>query len=153
VPTPAGSPRMNVRPVLEVQMSRSRPLRASTIALFALLAAGCSSTGAASGGGSPNRITREQIDELPAGTAFTIIQRYRSGWLRPRTQATLSNPEPAYAEVFLDQLHFGDINSLQRISSTQIESIEYISATDATTRYGTGYLGGVIRVNTVNSPG
>jgi hypothetical protein len=134
-------------------MSGSRRLRASVFALFALLLAGCSSTGAASGGGSPNRITQEQIAELPEGTAFTVIQRYRSGWLRPRTQGTLGNPEPAYAEVFLDQLHFGDINSLQRISSTQIQSIEYISATDATTRYGTGYLGGIIRINTINTPG
>jgi hypothetical protein len=123
-------------------------VRASSIALFALLAAACSSTGASSGGGNPDLITREQVEMLPDGTAFTVIQRFRSGWLRARTQGTFGNSSPAYAEVFVDEMRYGDINSLGRISSTQIQSIEYISATDATTRYGTGYMGGIIRVNT-----
>ncbi|HUF76133.1 MAG TPA: hypothetical protein VMM35_07630 [Longimicrobiales bacterium] len=133
-------------------MNRGRPgspLRASAIMLFVLLAAACSSTGGpSSGGGSANLITREQIEMLPEGTAYTVIQRFRSGWLRPRTQATFGNAEPAYAEVFVDELRYGDISSLSRINSSQIETIEYISATDATTRYGTGYMGGIIRVNT-----
>jgi hypothetical protein len=123
-------------------------LRASVFTLFVLLAAACSATGGSGGGGSPNLITREQVELLPEGTAFTVIQRFRSGWLRPRTQATFGNSNPAYAEVFVDEMHYGDINSLSRISSNQIETIQYISATDATTRYGTGYMGGIIRVNT-----
>ena len=122
--------------------------RASMIALFALVIAACSSTGASSGGGNPDLITREQVEMLPDGTAFTVIQRFRSGWLRARTQGTFGNASPAYAEVFVDEMRYGDINSLNRISSTSIESIQYISATDATTRYGTGYMGGIIRINT-----
>lgn len=136
---------------LEVQMNRGRrgsPLRTSAIMLFVLLAASCSSTGGSSGGGNADLITREQIEMLPEGTAFTVIQRFRSSWLRARTQATFGNANPAYAEVFVDELRYGDINSLSRINTSQIETIEYISATDATTRYGTGYMGGIIRVNT-----
>jgi hypothetical protein len=45
-------------------------------------------------------------------------------------------------------MRFGGIDSLSRIPSTNIESIQYMNATDATTRYGTGYAGGLIRVNT-----
>jgi hypothetical protein len=60
----------------------------------------------------------------------------------------LANPEPVHAEVFVDEMHFGDINSLSRVSSINIETIQYLSATDATTRYGTGYMGGIIRINT-----
>ena len=73
-----------------------------------------------------------------------LVRLLRPRWLAVRTQATPRNPEPAYAEVFVDQLYFGRLQSLERISSTQIERIEYLRARDATTRYGTGYLGGII---------
>lgn len=134
---------------------RSTPdaLRMSAIALFAVLAAACSSTGGGGGGGSPDMITREQIETLPEGSAFTVVQRLRRSWLRARTQATFGNSEPAYPVVFLDEMRFGDIDSLNRISTNQIQSIQYISAVDATTRYGTGYMGGIIRINTVSTPG
>jgi hypothetical protein len=126
----------------------ARLLRASALALFAILAPACASTGGPGGGGSSNLITREQIMEVPDGTAQTVIQRLRPAWLRARGQSSLSNPEPAFARVFVDEMQYGDINSLAGISTTEIESIEYISATDATTRYGTGYVGGIIRVRT-----
>ena len=132
-------------------MKRSRsgsPLRASAIMIVALLAASCSSTGANTGGGNPNLITQEQIELLPDGTAFSIIQRFRSGWLRARTQATLSSAEPEYAVVYLDDMRYGEIDTLGGISANQIQTIQFISAQDATTRYGTGYMGGIIRINT-----
>lgn len=135
-------------------MTRPQPpalLRAGAFLLFALVVAACSTTGGGSGGGNPDLITREQITSLPDGTAFTIVQRFRSSWLRARTQGSFSNPEPTYAEVFVDNMHFGDINALGRISSTEIEEIEYINATDATTRYGTGYAGGIIRIITLGT--
>lgn len=122
-------------------------LRASLFALFAVAATACAS-GGGGGGGSPDLITRDQIDALPEGTAFTVVQRYKSGWLRPRSQGSFTSNQPDFAVVFVDEMRYGDINSLSRISSNQIESIQYISATDATTRYGTGYTGGIIRVNT-----
>ena len=53
--------------------------------------------------------------------------------------------------MFLDELQVGDVDYLYRISSSQIARIEYLSALDATTRYGTGYMGGLIIVRTVNS--
>ncbi len=123
-------------------------MRASALFLFAVLAGACSATGGTGGGGNPDLITREQIEMLPDGTAYTVIQRFRSSWLRARTQGSFGNAQPAYAVVFVDQMQYGDIDSLGRISSTEIETIEYISATDATTRYGTGYMGGIIRINT-----
>ncbi len=132
-------------------MSRSQAMklaRGSGFAILLLLAAACSSTGGGGGGGNPDLITEEQILTAPDGTAFTVIQRFRSGWLRSRGQGTFSGGGPDFAQVYVDELHFGDINSLSRISSTSIESIQFINAIDATTRYGTGYAGGIIRINT-----
>ena len=97
-------------------------------------------------GGPRDDITRGQIEALADGTAFTIVQVLRAGWLRARTQATLRIPQPAYAHVFVDELYFGPLESLRQVSSSEIERIEYLDARNATTRYGTGYLGGIIRI-------
>ncbi len=101
---------------------------------------------APSAGGSRDDITRGQIEALAGGTAHMIIRTLRPRWLAARTQATLAIPEPAYAHVFVDELYFGPLESLHRVSSSEIERIEYLGARDATTRYGTGYLGGIIRI-------
>jgi hypothetical protein len=138
-------------------------LRGSRAALFAslLLATACAPT-VGQGSGSGNVITREMIGEGLEESAYTIVQRFRPAWLRARTQGSISDPqvcsgavctagEPSFARVIVDGLVFGDIDSLQRISGAQIESIEYMSALDATTRFGMGYDGGAIIVGTINS--
>ncbi len=104
--------------------------------------------GAGSGGGSRGDITRSQIEGLADGSAFMVVQMLRPRWLAVRTQATPRNPTPAYAQVFVDQLYFGRLGSLEQISSTEIDRIEYLDARNATIRYGTGYLGDIIRVIT-----
>lgn len=86
---------------------------------------------------------------LPDGTAFQVVQRFKSQWLRPRGQGTPTNPGPEFPQVFIDEMYYGDIDSLSRFNSTNIDNIQFISATDATTRYGTGYMGGIIRINTL----
>jgi len=107
-------------------------------------------TARAPGGTSRDYISRSQIESMD-GTAFTVVQHFRPRWLSVRTQGTLLNPNPAYAIIFVDQLAFGPISTLNRISTTQIDRIEFLNARDATTLYGTGYMGGIIRVVTRNS--
>ena len=120
--------------------------------LTLLLANGCASSGAAGGaggGGGANVITREQITPEDEN-AYLIIRRIRPGWLRPRSQESITGQGPAFAQVFLDELRVGDVDYLTRIPAAQIVRIEYFSALDATTRYGTGYAGGLIIVRTAN---
>ena len=116
-----------------------------------LLADGCASsgTGGAGGGGGANVITREQITPEDEN-AYLLVRRIRPGWLRPRSQESITGQGPAFAQVFLDELRVGDVDYLTRIPAAQIARIEYFSALDATTRYGTGYMGGLIIVRTVN---
>jgi hypothetical protein len=106
--------------------------------------------GGAGGGGGANQIVRDQFNPEDEN-AYLIVRRLRPSWLRPRTQGTFNNPEPAIPQVYLDQAHIGDANVLESISATQIASIEYMGALDATTRYGTGFAGGLIIVRTINS--
>jgi hypothetical protein len=110
-----------------------------------------SSGGGGGGGGAGNAITREMIDNPSSQNAFTIVQRFRPRWLSPRTQGTIANPEPSFAQVYVDDVRFGPIDTLYRIDGTQIERIEYMSGLDATTRFGVGHDGGAIMVWTINS--
>jgi hypothetical protein len=113
--------------------------------------AACASSGGGGGGGAGNAITRGMIDNPSSQNAFTIVQRFRPRWLSPRTQGTISNPEPSFAQVYVDDVRFGPIDTLYRINGTQIELIEYMSGLDATTRFGVGHDGGAIMVWTINS--
>lgn len=124
--------------------------RAVLFLLTSLLAAACASAGGGGSSGDPDVITSDQFAPSDQ-TALVIVQRLRPRWLRARSQGTVTNPEPAFAQVYVDNTHVGDIDSLYRISATQIDRIEYLDALDATTRYGTGYAGGLIIVRTINS--
>lgn len=112
--------------------------------------------------GNLDTISREEIAALADWDAMEIVRRLRPGWLRPRIQATFRSalstdaalnddaspiPDPAvYPEVFEDDFHYGPAESLRQFHAGEIERLERISALDATTRYGTGYLAGIIRV-------
>ena len=112
---------------------------------MAVTACGTGGRVGSSTGGSRDPITRNLIEAMAQGSAFMIVQQFRPRWLSIRTQATPVSG-PAYAHVFVDELYFGPLESLEQISSNEIERIEYLNARDATTHYGTGYLGGIIRV-------
>lgn len=110
------------------------------------LAAACStaSQGPARGGG--NLITRAELEAVPSSSAFDAVQRLRPHWLsRPRAPSfQLDNP----VMVYVDRNQFGALESLRGLSTEQIEQMEFVSARDATTRYGTGHASGVIEVTT-----
>jgi len=137
-------------------MTRLSFLRRS-VALGALLVGSFVAQACASGGGgggssgNPDLITREQFAELTGENAVEIVQRLRPAWLRARDQGTFGNAEPAYARVFVDGRDFGPLETLRRFSASEIEQFRYMRAADATTRYGTGYPGGIIEITTRNA--
>jgi hypothetical protein len=129
--------------------------------LVALLA--CSSGGATSGGasaarrGGANLITAEEIVSSGGNmeSALDIVERLRPTMMRPRastfgavrsdgTQGGESIPVVA----FVDEIRLGDVTNLRSVPAAQVLEIRYISATDATQRWGTGYSSGVIQVIT-----
>ena len=117
------------------------------LALFAGITA-CGAARSSPGGTSSDLITRSQIESLDDRTAFDLVQLLRPRWLTARMRGTLGNPTPAYAEVYVDGLRYGPLESLYQIPTNTIERIEYLGSLDATTRYGTGHMGGAILVVT-----
>ena len=127
---------------------RGRPF---SLAVVAVLIA-CAPAATARSGGDPGLITTEQIAKSPATNAYDAIDGIRPIWLRSRGQNTLDPSQVTsantYAAVFVDGQRYGDINSLRSMPIYQIRRIRFMSGSDATTKYGTGYPAGIIEVMT-----
>lgn len=132
------------------------------IALTAvMLLVGCSSgsgTTAQSAGGNPvrrggqNLITADEIATSGAGleTAFDIVQRLRPSMVRSRasTFSTDNQAGQIPVVVYADEVKLGTVDNLRSIPAAQVREIRYLSATDATQRWGTGHSSGAIHVLT-----
>jgi hypothetical protein len=118
--------------------------------LLVIVLAGCGVAATASRGGNSNRITSELLREASAEglDVYQVIDRNRPQWFRAgRAAPTLGYAAGSeFARVVLDGVPHGGLNDLRRINTVEVESIQYISASDATTRFGTGYSGGAILV-------
>ena len=117
---------------------------------LSLLAVGILGSACASGGqpgeARPRRrtnlITAEELSELSFENAYEAVRRLRPGWLQPRGRSGLP-------VVYRDNARWGgNPRSLENIRIIAISEMRFLSASDATTLYGTGFSGGVILVVT-----
>ena len=103
----------------------------------------CATTGA--GGtarGSANLITLEELEPIANLSAYEAVQRLRPRWLQLRGGTDIP------PVIFLDGSNMGGPEMLRSIQSSSVREMRYRDGRDATTRYGTGYGGGVIEVTT-----
>lgn len=120
--------------------------------LLATAALGCATGGSSgsqeSSSGSFDRIASEELRQIEADNlnAYQAVRRLRSNWLRARS-ATFDGGRN-YPRVFVDGIEFGELDSLRDINIVDIEEMRFLDAREATTRFGTGYMGGVIAVDT-----
>lgn len=117
-------------------------------ALPVLLFAACGTATRATGGGDRNVITAEEIASTRVSNAYEAVQRLRPEFLRSRGPVSIQNPDAGLPVVYVDGVRFGDLTQLRNIAATTVQSIEFVSASDATTRWGTGHAGGVLAVKT-----
>jgi hypothetical protein len=131
-------------------MTRSR--RFVALALLAL-AVGCASSGASAGKQNPNVITTEEIGQSTASTAYELIQRLRPNYLRTRgavhgspTASGENRLETVDLVVYLNENRLGGTDQLRQMPISEIREIRYYSASEATTKWGTGHSAGAIQV-------
>ncbi|MEK6566904.1 MAG: hypothetical protein AABZ41_09395 [Bacteroidota bacterium] len=103
------------------------------------LAVSCGPGGGLQTGGMRDAITAEEIAAANAFNAYDAVTKLRPLFLQQRG----SSPPV----VYVDNVRYGTPATLRDISTTNIQRIEYIGASDATTRFGTGHSGGVIMVS------
>jgi hypothetical protein len=92
-------------------------------------------------------ITRTEIEAAGVPTAYDVVKRYRSDFLRSRGRTSLIEQSAPYAIVFLDDVEFGTIESLHDIPADQINEIRFYEASEAQTKFGSGRMGGVIAIS------
>lgn len=141
---------------MRVRMSKT----VTAVTLLASVA--CASGGGSSGGGSTagrsrptadrNVILESEINSRApdAGTALQVIQKLRPEMLRTRGTASPMDRtgESVQPKVYLDNIEYGTLSALTNVNASQISEIRFVNARDATTRWGTGHLGGVILIMT-----
>lgn len=100
--------------------------------------------------GSLNLITNAEIETAGNDviSAFELVQRLRPGMMRARNQTAGNVGEGNVFGViaYADEIRLGDVEQLRTVMRGTVREIRFISATDATTRWGTGHSNGVIQV-------
>lgn len=125
--------------------------KAARSVLAALLAVAATAAACASGrtGGSESpgrssstRITAQELTDIGQFDLHTAITRLRPGWLQPGTRGVLPGV------IVNGTPQFDGVERLRSLRAGETTLVEYMSAVDATTRFGTGYPGGAILVTT-----
>ena len=100
--------------------------------------------------GSLNLITNSEIETAGNDviSAYELVQRLRPGMMRARNQTAGNVGEGnAFGVIaYADEVRLGDVEQLRTVMRGTVREIRFVSATDATTRWGTGHSNGVIQV-------
>lgn len=133
-------------------MKTKRSALAAALLLAAALGCAAGASGGPSGPGSRDQITREELADLNVDDVMSAVSLLRPRWLRFRPMRTPGSPEPVVG-VVIDGQPRGSIADLEMMSIWNVELVRFMTAADATIRYGTGYTGGAIVVTTRGSGG
>ena len=155
----------------------SMSFRRCTSVVLALVVSACASspdtplggnveTAAAATRGNLNLIVRAELEEAAGRTAWQVVESLRGRWLQPVRVSSISVDAagardgrvpligdseysgPVFARVVVDRTPRGELQELRFMVVDNIETMRRLSASEATTRYGTGNTGGVIEVTT-----
>lgn len=95
---------------------------------------------------STDRIVPSELQDVTADNAYDIVQQLRPQWLRIRGPMSLMAPQGELPAVFVDNVRYGDLEVLHDFPLNEILEIRFINGPDATNRWGTGVVAGVIEV-------
>jgi hypothetical protein len=94
-------------------------------------------------------ITEAEIVASNAINAYEVIVKLRSNFLSYRRETSFYPTESkSMPTVYVDEQKYGEIAVLENIPALQVASIRLYRAWEATTRYGSGNMSGVIAVTT-----
>ena len=103
-------------------------------------------SGSARGASRTGTITRADIAEISAVSAYDVVEKLRRNWLDSRGPISLSDPSPAYPTVYVDGFEYGPLYVLRVIAVSGVEEITFQSTLESNLRYGPGHFGGIIHV-------
>lgn len=122
-------------------------MRSSVIALVSLTMAlgACASSGTSS---SPSRsatvITAAELETVEELNAYEAVQRLRSNWLRTRGRVSMASQQGI--QLYIDGIHRGYVSELVSIRANAVGQMRFLSAREATARFGTDHVDGAVLV-------
>lgn len=94
-------------------------------------------------------ITEDEIEASHASNAYEVIQRLRANFLSYRGETSFDKSRSTpYPTVYVDGQEFGPITTLRNLPASQLATIRLYRSWEATTKFGTGNMGGVIAITT-----
>ena len=94
-------------------------------------------------------LTRDEIDDSSAGTAYELVRSLRPQWLRTRGLTNLAQAAGAESIViYLDNARLGPPDNLRRVPLGAVQYLRFFTAPEATLRWGGGHLHGAILIST-----
>lgn len=125
---------------------------AGRLVLGLTVAVACATTPRARDGaefpGARELITSRELDASQATDLGEAIRLLRPTWLRGRGPQSIRASVPSLPAVYVDGIRMGDADWLRNIPTASAAEVRFISAADATTRWGNGHASGVILVIT-----
>jgi hypothetical protein len=120
---------------------------------FAILAfvflSGCASNKMQAGPDSDREVLMaDEIEKSRAVDAYDAIRKLRANFLSYRGRTSVNNTSSPDPIVYVDDQAYGPISSLRNIPAAQIAMIRLYRSWEATSKFGTGHMGGVIAVST-----
>ena len=98
-----------------------------------------------------NYISLDEIKSSAAINAYDLINNLRPHWLRGRGPKSLNRYiETSLPSIYLDGIHFGNIQSLASISVESIVVIQLLGASEATIKLGGYNPSGAILITTLS---
>jgi outer membrane receptor protein involved in Fe transport len=130
----------------------SREVGALALVLCAALAS-CGGSGASGGGAAAprpaaNRLTATELERAGASDVYGAVQELRPQWLVVRGGVDLRGQQATIAVIMDGVQQSGGIDVLRNIPVTDVQEVSFLSARDATTKYGTNMTAGAIVVVT-----
>lgn len=99
--------------------------------------------------GNSNLIVEAEVRAAGVSNALEAVQRLRPAMLRQRGSQGFSDTQAnAGIVVYVDGIQAGGVAALANVQALSVKEIRFISAADATTRFGTGHPMGAILVVT-----
>ena len=116
---------------------------------FAVNAVACATTPPSEGAPRVDRsvITQQEMLEKHFQSAYEAVSALRTNWLQTRGTDSFNTPSQVW--VYVDNVKYGDVESLRGIHPSTILNIRHYDANEATARWGIGHGAGVIQVTTL----
>lgn len=95
-------------------------------------------------------LTAEELAKAATLSAYDAVRKRRPVFLRPRVPDSLdvSGRSAVFPAVYVNGLYHGAVESLRDIPVRNVWEIRYLDTKEASLKYGTGHVAGVIEVTT-----